>query len=169
LFSNAAGAVPSDEFVQVIAIWPIIAKRLGIKQSLDAAVGTDSIAILVIVSRRPTPVSVPAPAHEDRCSGAYSRSGNADWPGPAPKSPLLDVRHPTPACLALAADKYLCASCSYHPIQAECINGNEPPVLSRAFALCSPFNPLLILGMVKESSMKHIHGTTKRAASLSGC
>ena len=43
MFSNAAGAVPSDEFVQVIAVWPITAKRFGIKESLDATIGTDTI------------------------------------------------------------------------------------------------------------------------------
>jgi hypothetical protein len=70
LLSHAAGAVSSDEFVQIIAVWPITAKRLGVEQSLDATVGTDSIRILVIESRRPTHVPVPAPAEEGHRDGA---------------------------------------------------------------------------------------------------
>jgi len=44
-------------------------KKLGIKQSL-ATVGTDSTEILVIISRRPTHLSVLAPTEEDHCGSA---------------------------------------------------------------------------------------------------
>ena len=54
LSSHAAGTVSGNEFSQVIAIWAIAAKRLGVKQSLDATVGTYSIGIVIIVPRRPT-------------------------------------------------------------------------------------------------------------------
>ena len=84
---HAAGAVSGNEFSQVVAVRAIAAKRLGVKQSLDATVGTNSIGILIIVPRRPTHVAVPAPAEEDNRGGAYSRSGNAERPSPAPKSP----------------------------------------------------------------------------------
>jgi len=65
--SRAACAVSDKEFVQIIAVRPITAKRLGIEQSLDATLSTDSIGILVVVSRRPAHMSVPAAAEEDHC------------------------------------------------------------------------------------------------------
>ena len=87
MLSHAAGAVAGNEFSQVVAVRAVAAKRLGVKRSLDATVGTDSIGIMIIVLRRPTHVGVPAPAEEHHRGGAYSRSGEAERPSPAPKSP----------------------------------------------------------------------------------
>ena len=67
---HAAGVISSDELVQVIAVWPTIAKRFRVEQSLDATVGTDSIRILGVIPHRPTHLSVPAPAEECHCGGA---------------------------------------------------------------------------------------------------
>ena len=77
LLFHTAGAVSGNELVQVVAVRTIAAKRLGVKQSLDATVGTYAIGIVIIVPRRPTHVGMPAPAEEDHGRGAYSRSGNA--------------------------------------------------------------------------------------------
>jgi len=101
LSSHVAGAVSGDEFSQVVAVVAIAAKGLGVEQSLDATVGTDSIGIVIIVPRRSTHVGVPAPA-EQNCRGcAYSRSSNAERPSPAPKSPARHVEssEPSPAFL----------------------------------------------------------------------
>lgn len=86
LLLPAAGAVSRNEISQVVAVRAIATKRLGIKQSLDATIGTDPIGIVVIVPGRPTHVGVPAPAGKDHRGGTYSGGGNAERPSPTPKS-----------------------------------------------------------------------------------
>src|SRR5437764_648040 len=77
-----AGAVASDQFVQVVAVGAVFAERFMVEKALCAAVGAYAIRIVLVVTDGPRQARVPAAAQKHCPGGAHTGGSNAKRPEP---------------------------------------------------------------------------------------